>query len=62
MLDSLNKVGRETEVFMKYTPERREAILRKLLLPNNRPVVEVVRCVAVPVHGLNYRSYHLIFS
>jgi transposase-like protein len=26
---------------MKYTPERREAILRKLLPPNNRPVAEV---------------------
>lgn len=41
MLDSLNKVGRETEVFMKYSPERREAILRKLLPPNNRPVAVV---------------------
>ncbi len=26
---------------MKYSPERREAILRKLLPPNNRPVAEV---------------------
>jgi transposase-like protein len=31
----------ETEVFMKYSPERREAILRKLLPQNNRPVAEV---------------------
>jgi transposase-like protein len=28
---------------MKYSPERREAILRKLLPPNNRPVTEVAQ-------------------
>jgi transposase-like protein len=28
---------------MKYSPEHREAILRKLLPPNNRPVTEVAQ-------------------
>lgn len=28
---------------MKYSPERREAIMRKLLPPNNRPIAEVAQ-------------------
>ena len=43
MLDSLYEVGLEIEVVMKYPPERREDILRKLLPPNNRPVAEVAQ-------------------
>lgn len=42
MLHSLNKVGL-TEDQMKYPKQRREAVLKKLLPPNNRTVAEIAR-------------------
>ena len=41
MLDSPKTQRGGNEVSMKYSDERREAILRKLLPPNNKPVKEV---------------------
>ena len=52
MFRILNHRGGRKEVPMKYSEERREAILRKLLPPENRPVAEVAAEEAISASTL----------